>query len=124
MTSLEIPIGDNTPSVSWVPATATFHIAGKCFPENALKFYGPLLKFLDSLDFNNEGTVVFSFQFEYLSSSSLISLLELLRAIERKNSTVNPLVIDWRYENDDEDMYKLGLDYNRLIALDFQLSAV
>ena len=118
MESLQIQSSNNTPSVSWDPTTREFVIEGKSFPENTKNFYTPLISWLSDFE-PGSGEVHFRFGFDYVSSSSVIALLEVLRTIEKHTRNGAEISIVWAYDEGDEDIQKIGLDFEKLVAIPF-----
>ena len=118
MESLQIQSSNNTPFVSWNPATAEFVVEGKSFPENTKNFYTPLIQWLNNFE-PGQNEVCFRFGFDYVSSSSVIALLEVLRTIEKLMRRGANISIVWAYDEGDEDIQKIGLDFEKLVSIPF-----
>lgn len=121
MDKLEIKEGKNTPHIIFDPAGNRFSVAGKSFPENAKKFYEPILSWLDQ--FSPSGNIEFNFVLYYISSSSIISILEIIRKLDKINSSNTSITINWCFEEDDDDIKKIGEDYQRISKLNINLIA-
>lgn len=94
-------------------------IVGNSFPENANRFYGDLIDWLKSNETSLK-TVEFTCDFNYMASSSLICFLDVLRmasqAVGNSNCTVN-----WKYEEDDEDILKIGQNFSKILSVEINL---
>lgn len=117
MSRLVIAPSNNTPKVSWDPSIAEYLIEGKSFPENTKNFYTPLINWLKS--FQPTGEVQFVFNFDYVSSSSIIALLEVLRTMEQHVTNGAKFSIVWRYDEGDDDIQKIGNDFEKLVQIPF-----
>ncbi len=115
--SIQIAAGKNTPGVNWDANTGIFTIEGKSFPENAKKFYGPLMDWMDQQQLPNK--LVFRFYFFYLSSSSIISVYQILKKLEALMDEGTEVEIVWQYEADDDDILRIGEDYRKITSLPF-----
>ncbi|MBL4624719.1 MAG: DUF1987 domain-containing protein [Flavobacteriales bacterium] len=121
MSSLILEEGKNTPEIVFNPSDNVFTIKGKSFPENAKKFYAEVLDWLDHYSPDNELT--FEVVLYYISSSSIISILEIIRRLDKINANVKPVSINWYYEADDDDIKKIGEDYQRISSISINLIA-
>jgi hypothetical protein len=61
---------------------------------------------------------IINIQLEYFNTSSSKCLLDLFKKLEAIN---NEIVINWYYEEDDEDMLEAGEDYDAIINIPFRM---
>jgi hypothetical protein len=54
-----------------------------------------------------------------MSSSSIIALLKTLNYAERLFGASN-IWIKWRYEEDDDDIRKIGEDFSHILGIEFE----
>ena len=108
----------NTPKISGDSASSILVIEGSSFPENVRNFYSPVNDWLDSI-VKNTSAVNIECKFYYMASSSVIAILKTLQYAERLfgNSNVS---IKWRYEEDDDDIRKIGEDFSHLLGIEFE----
>lgn len=111
----------NTPQIILDPHHGSFKINGKSFPENSKKFYEPILDWFDQFDPPSNVKYIFEFELNYISSSSIISIFEILKKIGKICRNGAQVSILWKYEEDDEDIRKIGEDYMKLIDIPFDL---
>ncbi len=116
MARLHIEATTNTPEVLFDSEKRVFTIVGKAFPENAHKFFLPLVDWLK--DYMPEGDCILNIQLDYLSSSSVIALLELIKKLEYLEN--RNILIQWSYEEGDDDMEIIGKDYEKIANLKFK----
>jgi len=107
--------GKNTPEIRFDIIANVFKITGKSFPENAKKHYSDFTAWL-KINKIPAGSLI-ELNFEYISSSSVISVLELLREIEKQEKEIQ---VKWYYEEGDDDMRAVGINYQKLCALQFE----
>lgn len=107
--------GKNTPTVKFTAQSCTLAITGKSYPENARKFYDDVYKRID-LTGVKEFTVVMDF--DYVSSSSVICVLEMLKKLKGNYAAAN-FVIRFFYESGDDDMLAVGENYEKITGLKF-----
>lgn len=122
MKRLEIAETSNTPHIVLDPTTNTFLIEGKSFPEDGKEFYRPVIEWMEEYKSTKPSSVKIDFNLFYLSSSSVISIKQvLLKVIDMKNLGANITVV-WNYDEDDDDIKKTGEDYEKLLKVDFQFN--
>jgi hypothetical protein len=120
MNSLEIQEGGNTPHILFDPGSSVFKIEGKSFPEDSKEFYRVLLEWLEAYKASVSPTFKLTFNLFYLSSSSIISVKQILfKLVEYQSMGINVSVI-WRYDEDDDDIKKTGEDYMKITKLPFE----
>jgi hypothetical protein len=108
-----------TPGIILDPQKNTFKIWGKSFPEEAMKFYEPVLNwFSEYLQQPNEKSI-FLFQLEYYNSASATQILEVLYLIEKLYKEGNDAKIVWKYLEEDDDMLEAGKEYEEMIEVPF-----
>lgn len=117
MIDFTIPEGKNTPKVSFNAKTNILSVVGKSYPENARKFYDEVLLNLKAHLFPTNFTI--EMDFDYVSSSSVISMLELLKKL--KNIAPQTVFnIRFIYENGDDDMLSVGENYQKITGFKFE----
>jgi hypothetical protein len=116
MADFIISEGKNTPTVKFTAQSCTLAISGKSYPENARKFYDDIYKQLD-LTGVKEFTVVMDF--DYVSSSSVICVLEVLKKL-KTNFSSTTFVVRFFYESGDDDMLAVGENYEKITGLKFE----
>ena len=58
-------------------------------------------------------------QLEYFNTSSSKCILDVFKKLEGIHKSNNEVIINWYYEEDDEDMLDMGKDYESLIRIPF-----
>lgn len=120
MSALVLKESKNTPEVILDPSSNTYIIQGKCFPENAKKYFNPILEWFTFTKITQPITIIISL--DYISSSSVISVLELLRHVDKCSKEIGYTVnILWKYEEGDDDMANVAMNYQKLCNLTIQL---
>jgi len=103
MPELMIKPSRNTPLVSF-QENGALKIHGRSVPANPIAFFKPLIDWLAN---TRVESVFFEISLEYISSSSSKKLFEMLKVLEG-NLHVKKIVVNWNYEEDDEDMLDEG----------------
>lgn len=106
---------DRTPEISTDDFGSSVFVKGKIIPENPISYFSVItdviMNYYKNADFFN-----LTFQLEYFNTGAAKYLFELLKKFDDKSK----LKICWLYENDDEDIYEAGKDYQELTGLNFE----
>lgn len=108
-----------TPLINFDPDEGLLEMKGRSSPENSIQFYQPLLDGLDDLIDGNADSFVANFAFEYFNTSSSKCLFDVLKRLSKLEEKGVDLVVNWYYEEGDDDMMEAGEDYCDLLDLDF-----
>ena len=114
----------NTPSINLDPVGNKFELKGESRPENVRNFYLPILEWLEKFAAEISGKggsapLDFSFNFEYFNSTSAKYILDIFKILNSINKAGNEVKVSWHYEEDDEDMYEVGMEMSRMSGLPF-----
>ncbi|MFP4620458.1 MAG: DUF1987 domain-containing protein [Bacteroidales bacterium] len=120
MESLSIEGTNKTPSVKLDPS-GVIEIKGRSIPENSIEFYRPIVEWLDEYAKNPNKETTVNVQLEYFNTSSSKCILDIFKKLESLKKARNEVVINWYYEEDDEDMLESGEDYESIIRLPFKM---
>ena len=110
-----------TPAVSFSSASGTLEIKGRSIPENSIEFYKPLIDWIESYARQGKEATQVNIQLEYFNTSSSKCILDLFKKLE---SVSGEIVVQWYYEEDDEDMLEAGEDYEAIINIPFKMIEV
>ncbi len=107
---------NHTPLISVNQTTNTITFEGESRPENVKKFYDPVvLSLIDYLtNCKNETKVVVDFKFEYLNSTSIKCIYDILVLLEKHANRLQ-IKANWYYLKQDELMQENGVDYANLV---------
>jgi hypothetical protein len=123
MKRLEIKETNNTPHILFDVESAVFVIEGKSFPEDSKEFYRPLIEWFDGLiSTKYSSAVTLTFNLFYLSSSSIISVKQLLMKLSELSNNGAKVTVLWKYDDDDDDIKKTGEDYQKITKLNFEFA--
>jgi SiaC family regulatory phosphoprotein len=111
-----------TPKLSFNSETGKFLMSGRSIPENSIEFYRPLFEWLDEYVKGPKPQTIFDIQLEYFNTSSSKCLVEIFRRLEKIGS--DKVLINWFYEEDDEDMQESGEDFKEIIDIEIVLNSV
>lgn len=111
-----------TPFVDFEPSTGTFEMRGKSIPENTMGFYKPIWEWLEKYFQSPAKTTTLNIQLDYFNTSSAKCVVDLFKKLEAFSKKANTeVVINWMYNEDDEDMFEAGEDYKTIIKVPFNL---
>jgi hypothetical protein len=109
----------NSPGVVLDPGEKLFEFSGESRPENVRNFYMPILEWLEQFAAGDTGPCTFKFNLEYFNSTSakyILDIFKILHSIQESGADVG---VKWHYEEDDEDMYEVGLEMSRMSGIKF-----
>jgi hypothetical protein len=98
------------PTVSLM-ANGELKITGRALPEDAAKFFTPLLSWIN--DFSADRVNV-EINLDYFNTSVSKQLLDLFKTIENKKE-ITIVNVKWMYEEGDEEMLESGEIYQELL---------
>ena len=97
-------------------------IKGNCFPENSLTFFETINSWMDALP-SDLSSFVIDCELNYIASSSVMHIFKLMQKAE-EHFPVDKIEIKWKFEVDDEDIEKLGEEFNNLTKSEIKLIPV
>jgi hypothetical protein len=110
MKAIIIDATHSTPAINFC-CDGRMLIEGRSLPEDVNKFYKPLIAWI--LNLSTE-TAKLDINLEYLNSASAKKLLELLKSLDA-NSRIKSLIINWHYEEGDDDALETGQIFEDLL---------
>lgn len=96
-------------------------IKGRSIPENSVEFYKPLIDWLENYTALGGKATNVNVQLEYFNTSSSKCLLDIFKKLELLHRKGTGVEINWYYEEDDEDMFEAGEDYQSIINIPFKM---
>ncbi len=106
-----------TPEVRLNTDERALHLIGRSSPENALTFFQPVYDSVDEY-FKEKDVLQVNMMFEYFNTSSSKCLFTLFKQMQRYHGKGKKVIINWYYEEEDEDMYETGEDFAMLLDID------
>ncbi|MCQ2973625.1 MAG: DUF1987 domain-containing protein [Bacteroidales bacterium] len=119
MESLIIEKTNDTPSINFNIETGIFRISDTSWPEDAKRFYTPILEWLKKYFEAPKPEIVFEFDFNYFNTSSAKIISKILKML-KDNFDKSNIKIKWFYDVDDLDMKKAGERYSELLEIKFE----
>ncbi|MGC8602628.1 MAG: DUF1987 domain-containing protein [Desulfomonilaceae bacterium] len=122
MEPITIDATKSSPFVLIDPAAHLFQIKGESYPENAAKFFGPVLSFINEYLYSS-GTsrITIDMQLTYFNSSSSKVLLNLFESLEKAVSEGKDVIVNWWYHPENEILLEAGEEFqNEFPSLPFK----
>lgn len=110
-----------TPAVKFDAEIGILEIKGRSIPENAIEFYRPLVDWLEAYAKSPFKRTQVNIQLEYFNTSSSKCILDIFKKLETLHKAKNEVIINWYYEEDDEDMLEAGEDYESIVKVPFKM---
>jgi len=121
MKPLTIEGTPKTPYINFEVEKGVLEVKGRSIPENSIEFYKPLVDWLDEYGAAPLNLTTVNVQLEYFNTSSSKCILDVFKKLEAIHNAKNEVVINWYYEEDDEDMLEAGEDYESIIRVPFKM---
>ena len=121
MAGLIIPKAVDTPEIQFDPDAGKFRIEGESYPENAMEFYRPVIESLNTFVANHDLELEVNFKMMYFNSSSSKCLLDIFDILEEFSGRGNQVIVNWYFQEDDEDIRESGEDFAEDLDLEFNL---
>ncbi len=121
MELLNIEGSKQTPKINFNADTGILEISGRSIPENSFEFYNPILIWLDEYVATPVEKTVIKVNLEYFNTSSSKYILEIFKKMKALHVEKKDIVVEWYYDEDDEEMMETGEDYEDVTGLPFKI---
>ena len=120
ITASVFQIDGNTsrPTVIFNATTGQFRLLGRSILENSIRFYEPILKWIEQYIKQPAEKTEFHMELEYFNTSTSKYLLQIMQLFEQLFEAGADVTFVWYYA--DEDMLDLGNDYQQIVKLPFE----
>jgi len=113
MKDLYIPRTSDSPEVDFKFSLNQLNISGEAFPEDANKFFYPVLVGLeDYLNSIDNQDVEFNFHLTYFNSASTKMLFSIFMLLNDSACSSNRIALNWHYDEEDDTIKEFGEDVN------------
>lgn len=110
-----------TPNILFDSESGLLEIKGRSIPENSTEFFRPLMEALKENQNKLAKGLNVNFQLEYFNTSSSKCILDLLKLLASMKKSGTEVIINWYYEEDDEDMLESGENYQEIVNIPFTM---
>ncbi len=124
MDNLFIEGTKQTPEVKFEANTGILEIKGRSIPENTFEFFNPVLLWLEEYSKAPVEKTIVKVNLEYFNTSSSKYILEIFKRVKTVFTDGHNVLVEWYYEEDDEEMMETGEDYEDVSGLPFELISV
>ncbi|HOG20079.1 MAG TPA: DUF1987 domain-containing protein [Salinivirgaceae bacterium] len=125
MEALIIEATQKTPRVILDPVENHYEISGLSLPENVVKTYDPIIKWIEENMGNIKSeSIIFKFKLDYLNSASAKMISLILTKLEEFYKSDLPIEVEWYYSTDDDDIRSEGEIYSMLKKVPIKLIEV
>ena len=114
-----------TPKINFNIEQNIFEISGRSLPEDAVKFYEPILEWVDTY-YNGEPLkhTKFDFKIEYFNTASSKMIFEILTKLGSYHSLGYETEVGWYVDDDDENMQEAGEEFSDLIEVPIKIYTI
>ena len=114
-----------TAEVNFDPEKGLLKISGRSIPENALGYYAPIMDWLDTYSKEAPAQTTMNIHLEYFNTTSSKCILDVMKRLSSIHKTKkSEVLINWHYDEDDEDMPEAGKDYKAITDVPFKTISV
>ena len=118
---LSIPGTHTTPAINSDSNQGLVEIKGRSNPENSIEFFKPLMEWAEEYVKNPGEKTIINIELEHFNSSSSKCILGLFKIFDPVHRANKPILVNWFYEDDDEEMLEAGETYEALTGLPFKM---
>jgi len=119
MEKLKINARKDTPFIFFDAETGILEISGKSLPEDAIRFYAPVIDWINEYIKKPKNKTVINFKFLYINTASSKKLIEIINILVANKISDNELQINWYFKRDDEEQREEGEDYSEMVNYPF-----
>lgn len=102
----------STPLIHLDPSQGRLHIQGESYPENAAKFYSPMLEWLQGyLDQLDQDSVHVDIELIYFNSSSSKVFMNFFDMLEEAAARGVSVTVQWKYHEDNDTALECGEEF-------------
>ncbi len=102
-----------TPDIEFTPGV--IKLSGRSIPEDAVAFYEPLIRWIENYLEKPQPITKVLFKIEYINSGSNRYIYNMLKLFNDSFKIGLNIRIEWHYEEDDDTIKNLGLDFQALL---------
>lgn len=123
MKELKIPSTKNSPEIVLTPDGA-IKIRGRSIHENSIDFFKPVVEWLNEYVKEPADVTCIDINLEYFNSASakiIVNLLQKISYVQLKNKK---FIINWYYEEGDEDILERGEYFSSVLNMPFNFTRI
>jgi len=121
--AIHLEKSNNTPLVRFDPENNIFEIRGRSIPEDATKYYLPIMLWLEKYISDPLDYTEFVVDLEYFNSSSAKRLMRILSMLEGIADKGKQIKILWLFQEGDELIEERGIEIQESLKIPFELKS-
>ncbi len=121
MESISIPGTLKTPTIISDSENGIIEIKGRSNPENSSQFYKPLIEWVEQYSNNPPEKTTINIKLEHFNTSSSKCILDIFKKLEPIKKANLDILVNWYYEEDDEEMMEAGETYGTMTVIPFKM---
>jgi len=121
MESISIPGTLKTPTIISDSESGIIEIKGRSNPENSSQFYKPLIEWVEQYSANPLVKTTINIKLEHFNTSSSKCILDIFKKLEPIKKANLDIMVNWYYEEDDEEMMEAGETYGTMTVIPFKM---
>ena len=123
MEKLTIAETKSTPLVHFDPTAHILAVTGQSYPENAFKFYEPVLAWVDEYlgGLGDDAAVTVELRLQYINTSSTKCFIMLLEKFEEAYRSGRDIRIHWYYHPDNDSELECAEEFKEDLSLPFHI---
>jgi hypothetical protein len=121
MKKLSIEPTKTTPLVEFDPQTNEFLLQGVCLPEEPIILFKRIVEYTHEYISTNPVNLTVNVKIEFFNTASSKLFLELLKII---SANIKNVVVNWFYEEDDDDILDFWKDLKSFIPVTFNFNII
>lgn len=121
---LTIKPTSNSPFIEFDPEIGSLTIIGQSHPEDPQEFYQDLVDVIEEYCNNPKLQTKVIVNLEYMNTGTSRVMYNVFRKLETIVDEKREVEVQWRYDDDDEDMQDAGVIFSELTKLKFKMIGV
>lgn len=102
-------------------ASGEMRMEGICIPEDVTRLFAPFFTWLEQYTESPAEKTVMNVKLDYYNTSTASILLKVFRQLAKVKSAGKSVVINWIYEEDDEENMESGYGYAASLDIEFNV---
>ena len=120
MDALTIKQQNNTIGIVLDKENKKFVFEGRSLPENTVKFFEPVMKWIEEYKKEPLDQTDIDLNFIYFNTSSAKIILEVLQEFDQIHREGKNVKIIWHFMEDDYDIKEAGEEYESMVSIPFE----
>jgi hypothetical protein len=121
MDNLIVEPTKSTPQLNFDVKSGVLKISGQSYPENAAKFYEPVMSWIKEYFENSAEKTILEINIIYLNTSSSKVFINIFDMFEDQHQNGNNIEIRWLYDPENEVSMEWGEEFREGLECPFEL---